>query len=422
MSTAPAGPGPDAAPPSRGRGCLTGVGVAGAIVAAVVVGVVVAALVFRSVTSNQTSSGNAVERRPESSVEPPEGPRPAPSTAAAEPLAEHRMLVAWNPRPPFNPCGSSGPDFDVQVMGLDGSGPERLNPDAAVDAQVNTDEEEVWPRLSPDRRRFLFYRAPTGKTGETCRYGVQELWVADVDGSDARRLFSSDDLRAVGDEQGWPRDGLLQGHAEWAPDGRRIVMVLGHAPNLGPLPLLPEGELQLFVLDTVDGDLRQVTARRDDRSRGVTSDPSWTPDGRTILFVGCPDDRPSCEDTQIRAVAADAERATSTELVFDGPGRTANDVYVSPDGRSILWMEVGILRTDLYAAKYTAGRELGDDELVLLDDHGGYANWTADSSAVVYSRLKVGDQFALFLNRFDGRPSERLTPTGTEAAFTFPSP
>jgi hypothetical protein len=397
------------------------VGIAAAIAAALVVGVVVAAVVFRAMTSGQATSGNSVEGRPEA-AEPEPTVSTGPSAASAPPLAEDRMLVSWNPRPPFNPCGSSGPDFDVQVMGLDGSGPDALNPDPALDGAVNTDAEEVWPRLSPDRRRFVFYRAPTGQTGETCRYGSQELWIADVDGSDVRRVFSREQLREVGASQGWPEDQLLQGHADWAPDGRRVVMVLGHAPNLGPLPVLSEGETQLFVLDVDSGELRQITARRDDRGRGLSSDPSFAPDDRTILFVGCPDDRPSCTDTQVRSVDAGEERAARTDLVFDGPGRNPNDVYVSPDGRSILWMEVGLLRTDLVVGKYRPGEELAPEDLVLLDDHGGYANWTADSSAVVYSRLKVGDQFALFLNRFDGRPSERLSPTGSSAAFTFPSP
>lgn len=381
------------------------------------------ALVVRGVTSSQERSGNGVEGRPGSTAPEPDEPADTePPAATAAPLPEGDMLLAWNPSPPFNPCGSSGPDYDIRVMGEDGGDLRPISEDPSVDSAVNTDDEELWPRLSPDRRRFLFYRAPTGKTGETCRYGVEELWIADVDGTDVRKVFSTEDLERVADEQGWPRGQLLQGHADWAPDGRHAVMVLGHAPNLGPLPLLTEGELQLFVIDVDSGDLRQVTHRVDDRGRGLTSDPSFTPDGRSIVFVGCPDDLPSCTDTQIRSVPADAENATRTDLVFDGKGRTANDVYVSPDGRSIAWMEVGILRTDLYATKFEPGRVIPDDEPVLVDDHGGYANWTPDSRRLVYSRLKVGDQFAIFVNDFDGKPSRRLTPTGSPQSFTFPSP
>jgi len=199
-------------------------------------------------------------------------------------------------------------------------------------------------------------------------------------------------------------------------------MVLGHAPSLGPLPLLNQGETQLFVLDVDTGDLRQVTRRVDDQGRGVSSDPSWTPDGSSIIFVGCPDATPSCDDMQILSVPSDAKEASETSVVFDAPGRNGNDVYVSPDGKSISWMEVGVLETKLFAAEFVPGREIQPEDAVLIDAHGGYANWSADSSQLIYTRLWLGDRFAMYSNSFDGQPSERVSPPGTDEVFMTPSP
>ncbi len=432
--------------PQRQRGCLRALLITSAVLAVIaVLGVVVVAIVMK-VSSNRGTSGEAVDRRPSGPVSqaPPRTTVPA-GTGGVEPVPTTDMLVSVARNPPVNPCSNTGPDFDLEIMGLDGGGRRRLGTEAdgteadgsaangsvgdgltpsdrSPDEMVNTADEELWPRLSPDRRRLVFYRSPTGKTGETCRYGVEELWMANVDGTGVHKIFSKERLARLAARSGWPSDGTLQGHADWAPDGRHVVMVLGHAPSLGPIPLLNQGETQLFVMDVDSGDLRQVTSRVDAQGRGVSSDPSFTPDGTTIVFVGCPDATPSCADMQILAVPAAAEFATETSVVLDAPGRNGNDVYVSPDGTSISWMEVGALETRLFAAEYTAGRELRPEDATLIDAHGGYANWSADSSQLIYSRLWLGDRFALFSNGFDGAPSARVSPPGSDEVFMFPSP
>lgn len=248
------------------------------------------------------------------------------------------------------------------------------------------------------------------------------MGIATGDGTGGRKVFPNGQKGAVPPGEGWPVGQALQGHADWSPDGRHVVMVLGHAPFLGPIPLLNQGETQLFNFDVDNGGLQQVTRRRDSQGRGLSSDPSYTPDGSTIIFIGCPDDQPSCDKTKILSVPADAEKATRTSVVFDGHDSGANDVYVSPDGRSITWMEPGLLDTNLYVGPFELGRKVDPDELALIDAHGGYANWTADSRHLIYSRLWLTDRFALFSNGFDNRVSRRISPAPTSQVFVTPSP
>lgn len=392
------------------------------VVAALAVLLALVLFIAYQVISNPQTSGDPIDRRP--GVRDNEVSNPTsvpPGTENVAPLGVDEMLISVSKNPPMDPCGGSGPPLRVEIMSVDDGSRRPLNDDPAVRAAVNTSDDQIWARLSPDRRRFVFYRTPVGRNGEHCRYFDQELWIANVDGSGVRKVFSNEQKAAVAAEQGWPSAGLLQGHADWSPDGRHVVMVLGHSPSFGPVPLLNQGETQLFVFDVDSGDLRQVTQRRDSQGRGVSSDPSYSPDGSTIVFVGCPDTQPSCDDTQILSVRADEERARKTSVVLDGPGSSPNDVYVSPDGRSISWMEVGLLETRLLVAPFELGDEVVEGDSVLVDAHGGYANWTADSARLVYSRLWLTDRFAVFVNSFDDQPSRRISPDSGEV-FITPSP
>ena len=83
---------------------------------------------------------------------------------------------------------------------------------------------------------------------------------------------------------------------------------------------------------------------------------------------------------------------------------------------------MGALETKLFVAAFELGREIQPADGVLVDAHGGYANWSADSSQLIYSRLWLGDRFGLYSNAFDGQPSARLSAPGTDEVFYGPSP
>lgn len=410
-------------PPRRKVGCLklALIFLAGGFTMLVLV--LIAGWLYLRVNANPSESGDAVGSRPVGPVAATPVPTSVPpGSEGVTPLPADQMLVSVADDPPLDPCGGSGPALDVKVMDNAGGRPRALTDDPARDAAVNTSGEEIWARISPDRRRFVFYRSPMGKSGEHCRYSVQELWIANVDGTGVRKVFSNEQKVAVAREQGWPADDSIQGHADWSPDGRHVVMVLGHAPSFGPIPLLNQGETELFNLDVDDGSLQQVTQRRDAQRRGLSSDPSYTPDGSTIIFIGCPDRQPSCDVTRILSVPADAVKATTTDTVYVGDGTGPNDVYVSPDGRSISWMEVSLLDTNLYVAPFELGRRVRAEDRMLVDAHGGYANWTADNKHLIYSRLWLTDRFALFSNGFNDRMSQRISPAPTSEVFVTPSP
>jgi|GEM_PF-5436617 len=331
------------------------------------------------------------------------------------------MLVTVSRNQPWNPCVGHGPDGDIEIMRVDGSGRRPIGGSKQAARAVNTKQDELWSRLSPDRRRFLFYRMPAGVTGETCRYYDEELWVANVDGSNVHRVFSRADMLRVARRERWDTSTAIQGHADWAPDGRHVVMVLGYIPKPLGVPAMLLGVTQLFVFDVETRELRQVTDRHDRFGHGMSTDPSYTPDGRWIVFWGCADAAiASCDKTSLLQVAANATRATRATVLL--ARRNGNDVYVAPNGRRILWMELGLLHADLDVAPFRSGRPIVASKVKVIDRLGGYGNWTADGGSIVFHTIRIGERFSLYRYSFDGHASRRLTTRRTDESFVMPSP
>ena len=316
------------------------------------------------------------------------------------------LLYSGASAPVADPCGGVGPDFNIGVMRHDGK------VHGLFDAGVNGPGDELWPRLSPDRRRFVFYRSPIGKSSELCRYDVQELWLANVDGTGVRRIFSNDDKKAVAMAHGWPTTSAYQGHADWSPDNRHVVMFMGYNPLLQAI-----GEGELFVLDVDTLELRQLTLRVNDAGFGQTGDCSFTADGGHVVFFGCPDEVPAgCAQPQLRSVPADSVKATHTSLVYDGGG---NDAYVSPDGTQVMWMEPALfVFWQIHVAPFSPGTVIQPGQRRTVEPlGGGYGNWLPDGGGIIFN-----NQHSLYLNRLDGSASVKISPEGTTETFRDPSP
>lgn len=104
--------------------------------------------------------------------------------------------------------------------------------------------EDSSPRFSPDGRRIAFASRRDGST---------ELWTANADGSEPRKLTS---LEA---NTGSPR---------WSPDGRWIAF-----------DSTAEGNAHVYVIGAAGGTPRRLTT---DPSKEIV--PSWSHDGQWILF------------------------------------------------------------------------------------------------------------------------------------------
>jgi Tol biopolymer transport system component/DNA-binding winged helix-turn-helix (wHTH) protein len=109
---------------------------------------------------------------------------------------------------------------------------------------VSSAEQES-PSISPDGRRIAF---------ESNRNGALEIWVCDVDGSNALQLTSF---------------GVVTGTPRWSPDGGLIAFDSGFG-----------GESNLYTVDPAGGVPAKLNIDVSDNSM-----PSWAPDGKWIYFT-----------------------------------------------------------------------------------------------------------------------------------------
>jgi hypothetical protein len=131
------------------------------------------------------------------------------SGAARQLTFEHGYTwgATWSPdgrRIAFNAWRPGGGNQDIFVVGVDGSGEQRLTTDPA---------DDIGPAWSPDGRRLAFRRLGPGPNDN-------EIWSIAADGSDAA-LLSRDPGAA---------DDLTSGGGAWAADGRIAFMRAENPP------------------------------------------------------------------------------------------------------------------------------------------------------------------------------------------------
>jgi TolB protein len=198
--------------------------------------------------------------------------------------------------------------FDIYTARRDGSDLRRL-----TNYNVYTAEGV----MSPDGRKIVF---------TSLKDGDLEIYTMNADGSDVRRLTNSPGY---------------DGGPWWSPDGTKIVYRAHHPADSAQLAdyrrllgqnMVRPSRVELFVMNADGSDQRQVTALG-----GANFGPSWTPDGKRIIFSSN-HKTPRGGNFDLFLVDASATKATTAQVeqltfspVFDG------FPMFSPDGKKLLW-------------------------------------------------------------------------------------
>ncbi len=123
-----------------------------------------------------------------------------------------------------------------------------------------------YPRISPDGKRIAFVVTTTDERLYKYR---SSIWIVPVEGGEAR-LFTS---------------GPASAHSPaWSPDGQWLAFVSEREGDLAgkdekDSKKLGKGKPQVWIIPTNGGEAQQVTFMQ----HGA-SNPTWSPDGRHILF------------------------------------------------------------------------------------------------------------------------------------------
>jgi Tol biopolymer transport system component len=219
---------------------------------------------------------------------------PAPTTTTTAPAPPPARLDAGDI---VYDGGLAGDRFEIFTMRPDGSGVRQLTDDVAYNSW--------WPRPSPDRSRVLFYRTPAGVP--PVEYERASLWLMNADGSGAHVLLPEAAF-------GW----TFQAHAEWSPDGSTIVFTAATTQAL-IMTIAPDGS-NLRVLGG---------------GPGANVDPSFSPDGKSIVYVGCPSWTCTPATSEVFIMPADGN-GPRVQLTSDTI--RDQDPRLSPDGTRVAFL------------------------------------------------------------------------------------
>jgi Tol biopolymer transport system component len=215
---------------------------------------------------------------------------------------------AHDPVCPVKPDPSKGyvwplDRYDIYTVNRDGTDNRRLTFNNVYTA------ESV---LSPDGKRIVF---------TSLKDGDLEIYTMNADGSDVRRLTNTPGY---------------DGGAWWSPDGKEIVYRSNHPKDPTELKqyrdylaqgLVRPSKVELFLMNADGSNQRQIT-----NLGGANFGPSWTPDGKRIVFSSNYKN-PRSGNFDLYLVNKDGtglEQITFDES-FDG------FPMFSPDGKKLIW-------------------------------------------------------------------------------------
>lgn len=217
--------------------------------------------------------------------------------------------------------------------------------------QINSSRIDSDPQFSPDDQLISF---------TSTRSGNSEIWIAQADCTNQRRLTSLGDISL-----GSPR---------WAPDGKSLLFNRHEA-----------GRTSIYAINLDGANLRRIT-----NSEFNDFTPVWSRDGEWIFFTSIRQGK-----YEIWKVPANGGEAVQ---VTRGGGRIP---YASPDGRYLYYTRQELLRRiDL--------RSNHDEAVAGLESTIVERFWHPTSNHIYFSPVKAAQKSALFRLGLRSRTIEKL--------------
>jgi serine/threonine protein kinase len=242
------------------------------------------------------------------------------------------------------------PGSSIWIIPVSGAAPRRLRDNAMAFS------------ISPDGVLISFV-TNKGKLGD------REIWLMGPNGESARKLYETDENRAVA--------GNL-----WSPDGKRILYVLIEA----------SGSATLLSRDLNGGPATTVLPAD---IMTTTNDIIWLPDGRLIYTMGEPVQEGvsgTCSswivhvDERTGQPVEEARRLSNTFGCLSGTSVTA-------DGQQLVFLKWAFHPT-VYVADIAAGKGgiVKSRHFTLTESQDSVVDWTSDSKALILMSNRDGQK------------------------------
>ena len=312
----------------------------------------------------------------------------------------------------------------MDVFGLEWAGDPQVSPDGSqvvyvrnfFDVMTDRARTNLWlVSAEGSRHRPLTSGTRSNASPRWSPTGDRLVWISSQDGSAqlwVRWMDSGQEARITNLTEG-------PGNLAWSPDGRWIALTqfveaepdaalakgMPSAPegaewaapavviddvqykNDGQTGFARQGNTHVFVVPAEGGTPRQLTAGAYDHSQ-----PTWTPDGRSLIVVANRRDDAELEganDTDLYEVALDDGRVTRLTTRYGPDGSPA----VSPDGGRIAYtgyddrlQGYSITRLYVMGRDGSGGREIGTG----LDRDVEELRWSGDGESLVIQYTDQG--------------------------------
>ena len=242
--------------------------------------------------------------------------------------------------------------------------------------------------VSPDGTRIAFLRGAPDFEHLAYR---KELWIARLDGSDAREVAPST-TNGIFAAPAWSRDGM----------------------HLAYLMVRQEKASSLIVNSVELKDMQSVRSQVLLSSTGFADSLCWLPDGRLIYNL---QEELNPADSNLWALQVlDSPRKSPDPVRLTRETGWATDIRTTANGNTLEFLRKSMKSQVLVAGLASDGRQLLAARRLTLDENNNNPfSWTPDSKAIISSSDRNGT-FDLFTHALDQSLPEPLV-TGPEDEF-----
>ncbi|TMM56028.1 hypothetical protein FEE95_15410 [Maribacter algarum] len=224
-----------------------------------------------------------------------------------------------------------------------------------------------WPKVSPDKSKFLVYRSPTNTEKNHDDYQEAELLLVDADGKNERVLIEKG-------KHSWTGQGV----ARWNKDGSKILMISEQ--------IVPEGKQWRMVTTDAQGNNPK------NLSDWWIIDPNFSIDNSQVIFMAFPNNILSFDLSELELHSADYD--ATNESISNITRLTTNftrdhDPSFSPNGKQIVFSAGNVAYTNVDITVYDVE---SNEETKLVDDtgsNGGSMCWSLDGKEILFHSLNL---------------------------------